>query len=167
MSTNTFGGSPQRAAILTTFYRAGTTMEEPKRHDASSRATVTKHEDIMNVTFVTDAMKNVFCLPIGPEHNAAIAAGRPPEGFELVILGTMVNPKYQDLVAASCIMYQMLEAAKTLIEAHGEHLMSVGTPALMDAGIQFEAMAANLNLAQRQAREGLQAMVAQTEKYRK
>lgn len=126
-----------------------------------------KHDDIMTRTFVTDANGNVYSLPIGPEHNAALAAGQPPEGLELVMFGATVPPKYRDLLAASCVMYQMLEAAKTLIEQHGEHLQGVGTPALMQAGIQFEAMAANLNLAQRQAREGIQAMVAQTEKFRK
>lgn len=126
-----------------------------------------KHDELMNVTFVTDAHNNVFAMPIGPEHNAAIAAGKPPEGFELVALGTMISPKYQDLVAASCVMYQLIEAAKTLIEAHGDHLQGVGTPELMAVGIQFETMAANLDLAQRQAREGLRAIVAQTEKYRK
>lgn len=141
-------------------------MEHPKHNDASSGATI-KHEEVMGVTFVTDPCLNVFALPIGPEHNEAIAAGRPPEGFELVVLGTMVSPKYQHLVASSCVMYQMIEAAKTLIEAHGEHLQEVGTPNMVALSIQFEQMAANLNLAQRQAREGLQAMVAQTEKYRK
>lgn len=125
------------------------------------------HDELMNVTFVTDAANNVFALPIGPQHNAAIAAGQPPEGFELVVLGTMVSPKYQDLVASSCIMYQMIEAAKTLIEAHSEHLQDVGTPGTMAIGVQFEQMAANLNLAQRQAREGLKAIVAQSEKHRK
>lgn len=126
-----------------------------------------KHDDIMNRTFVTDEHGNVYSLPIGPEHNAALQAGQPPEGFELVVFGAPVNPKYRDLLAASCIMYQMIEAAKTLIEQHGEHLQQVGTPALMTAGVQFEQMAANLNLAQRQAREGLRAMVAQTQKYQK
>lgn len=128
---------------------------------------MTKHDEIMNRTFVTDANGNVYSLPIGPEHNAALAAGQPPEGLELVMFGATIHPKYRDLLAASCVMYQMLEAAKTLIEQHGEHLQGVGTPALMTVGVQFEQMAANLNLAQRQAREGLQAMVAQTEKYRK
>ncbi|QJD54552.1 hypothetical protein [Sphingomonas phage Kharn] len=125
------------------------------------------HDDIMNRTFVTDEHGNVYSLPIGPEHNAALQAGQPPEGFELVVFGAPVNPKYRDLLAASCIMYQMIEAAKTLIEAHGEHLQQVGTPVLITAGVQFEQMAANLNLAQRQAREGLRAMVAQTQKYQK
>lgn len=126
-----------------------------------------KHDDIMNRTFVTDAHGNVYSMPIGPEHNAALAAGQPPEGLELVMFGATVPPKYRDLLAASCVMYQMVEAAKTLIEQHGEHLQGVGTPALMQVGVQFEQMAANLNLAQRQAREGIQAMVAQTEKFRK
>lgn len=121
----------------------------------------------MNRTFVTDPYGNVYSLPIGPEHNAALQAGQPPEGFELVMMQAPINPKYHHLLAASCIMYQMIEAAKALIEAHGEHLQNVGTPQLMQVGVQFEQMAANLNLAQRQAREGLRAMVAQTEKYQK
>ena len=121
----------------------------------------------MNRTFVTDPNGNVYSLPIGPQHNAALEAGLMPEGFELVFLAGAVNPKYKHVIAGAGILFQMVEAAKTLIEAHGEHLMDVGTPGTMQAGVQFEAMAANLNLAQRQAIEGLQAMVAQTAKYQK
>lgn len=141
-------------------------MAQPK-HDGVSSGVKIDANELMNRTFVTDPNGNVFSLPIGPEHNAALAAGQMPEGFELVFMGAAVNPKYQSIVAASCVMYQMLEAAKTLIEAHGEHLQDVGTPATMAAGLQFEQMAANLNLAQRQAIEGLPAMVAQTQKYQK
>jgi hypothetical protein len=141
-------------------------METPKPNGGSFAATI-KADELMNRTFVTDAMGNVFSLPIGPQHNAALEAGIMPEGFELVFATGGVNPKYRHVVAGAGILFQMVEAAKTLIEAHGEHLMSVGTPALMEAGVQFEAMAANLNLAQRQAIEGLQAMVAQTAKYQK
>lgn len=126
-----------------------------------------KHDEIMTRTFVVDPYGNVYSLPVGPEHNAALEAGEPPEGFELVMMQAPVNPKYHHLLAGALILYQMCEAAKTLIEAHGEHLQNVGTPGLMQVGVQFEQMAANINLAQRQATEGLQAMVAQTQKYQK
>lgn len=141
-------------------------MDNQKPNDGSSVATI-KAAELMNRTFVTDDVGNVFSLPIGPEHNAALQAGAMPEGFELVFLAGAVNPKYKNVIAGAGILFQMVEAAKTLIEAHGEHLMNTNAPMLMQAGINFEAMAANLNLAQRQAIEGLRAMVAQTEKYRK
>ena len=141
-------------------------MAQPKHDGGFLPATIDANE-LMNRTFVTDPFGNVFSLPIGPEHNAALEAGVAPEGFEGVFNMASVNPKYRHILSASCVMFQMLEAAKTLIEAHGEHLQDVGTPATMAAGLQFEAMAANLNLAQRQAIEGLQAMVAQTAKYQK
>lgn len=129
-------------------------------------ATIDKTE-IMGRTFVTDHVGNVFSLPIGPEHNEAIAQGVPPPGFELVMVKGAVNPKYEHLLAGALILYQMVEAAKTLLEQHGEHLQNAGTPALMQVGTTFEQMAANLNLAQRQATEGLKAIVAQTQKYQK
>lgn len=141
-------------------------MTQPKHDGASSGATINANE-LMNRTFVTDAWGNVFSLPIGPEHNAALEAGQMPDGFELVFMAGAVNPKYKHVIAGAGILFQMVEAAKTLIEAHGEHLMNTNAPTLMQAGVQFEALAANLNLAQRQAIEGLQAMVAQTQKYQK
>lgn len=139
-------------------------MDKPKPPAASL---VVTSDEIMNRTFVTDPKGNVYSLPIGPEHNAALEAGLKPEGFELVFAASNINPKYGHLLAGAGILFQMCEAAKVMLEAHGEHLQGVGTPALMQVGTQFEAMAANINLAQRQAIEGLAAMVAQTQKYQK
>lgn len=141
-------------------------MAQPKHDGVSSGATIDANE-LMNRTFVTDATGNVYSLPIGPEHNAALEAGLAPVGFELVFTSHLVNPKYKHVLASSAILFQMVEAAKTMLAAHGEHLQDTGNPALLAAGIQFEQMAANLNLAQRQAIEGLQAMVANTQKFKK
>lgn len=121
-------------------------------------------QEIMGRTFVVDIVGNVFSMPIGPEHNAKIAKGEAPDGFELVMLKGATNPKYEHLLASSAILYQMVEAAKTLLEAHSEHLYNAGTPTLAQVGASFEQMAANLNLAQRQATEGLQSIVAQVKK---
>jgi hypothetical protein len=110
--------------------------------------------DLMSRTFVTDMSGNVFALPIGPEHNALLAAGQVPPGLELVLLNGACNPEYKHLLAASLILFQMAEQAKIMFELHGEQLQEVGTPALVDLGVKFEQMAANLNLAQRQAVEG-------------
>jgi len=120
--------------------------------------------EIMGRTFVVDNVGNLFSMPIGPEHNARIAQGIPPVGFELVIAKGSVNPKYEHLLASSVILYQMVEAAKTLLEAHSEHLYNAGTPTMAQIAGAFEQMAANLNLAQRQATEGLKSIVAQSKK---
>lgn len=121
-------------------------------------------QEIMGRAFVVDTVGNVFSMPIGPEHNTRIAQGIPPDGFELVMVKGAVNPKYEHLLASSAILYQMVEAAKTLLEAHSEHLYNAGTPVMAQVAGSFEQMAANLNLAQRQATEGLQAIVAHAKK---
>lgn len=118
--------------------------------------------EIMGRTFVVDNVGNLFSTPIGPEHNARLAQGLPPEGFELVMVKGAVNPKYEHLLVSSAILYQMVECAKTLLETYSEHLFAAGTPDLAQFGQAFEQMAANLNVAQRQATEGLQSIVGQT-----
>lgn len=133
-------------------------------HNANSFGAKINGPEIMGRTFVTDHVGNLFSMPIGPEHNAAIAKGEPPPGFELVMAKGAVNPKYEHLLAGALILYQMVEAAKTLLEQHSEHLQNAGTPMLMQIGVTFEQMAANLNLAQRQSTEGLAAIVAQSQK---
>lgn len=120
--------------------------------------------EIMGRTFVTDHVGNLFSMPVGPEYNEAISKGVQPPGFELVMVKGAANPKYEHLLAGALILYQMVEAAKTLLEQHSEHLQNAGTPMLMQIGVTFEQMAANLNLAQRQSTEGLAAIVAQSQK---
>lgn len=120
--------------------------------------------DLMTRTFVTDMSGNVYALPIGPEHNEILAAGQVPPGLELVLLNGACNPEYKHLLASSLILFQLAEQAKIMFELHGEQLQSVGTPTLVDLGMKFEQMAANLNLAQRQAVEGAAALYGNLQK---
>ncbi len=113
---------------------------------------------MMRRVFVGDDTGNIFSLPVSPVYNGLLAQGVRPPGFELVALSAHINPRYVHLASASLALYQMGEAAKILLEAHGDHLQSIGAPNLTAVGIAFEQMAANINLAQRQAREGFGVM---------
>lgn len=121
-------------------------------------------EDLMSRIFVTDQAGNLFALPIGPEHNAVLAAGGVPAGLELVMLRGQCHPEYRHLIAASSLLFQLCEQAKTMFELHSEQLQAVGTPAMMELGIQFENMAGTINVAQRQAIEGAAALYANVQK---
>jgi hypothetical protein len=127
-------------------------------------AIVVSKEDLMSRVFVSDKAGNLFAMPIGPEHNAVLAAGSVPAGLELVLLRGQCHPDYRHLLAASSLLFQMCESAKMMLEAHGEQLQAVGTPTLINLGLEFESMAANINLAQRQAVEGAATLYANVEK---
>lgn len=109
------------------------------------------HDELMVRTFVTDNVGNVFSLPIGPDFNAILQAGEAPPGFEMVVGGINVNPRYQHLVSAALSLYQVSQAAKVMIEAHMRAAENAGQ---VELSLAFEQMAANLNLAQRAALEG-------------
>lgn len=140
-------------------------MTKPNEHNGASLGAATKTKaDIMSSIFVTDGQGNLFAMPIGPEHNAALAAGLVPAGLELVMLRGQCHPEYRHLIAASSLLFQLCEQAKIMFELHGEQLQGVGTPALMELGIQFESMAATINVAQRQAIEGAASLYANVAK---
>lgn len=139
-------------------------MTKPNEPNGASSGVAKIKADFMSRIFVTDAAGHIFALPIGPEHNAVLAAGGVPPGLELVMLAGQCHPDYRHLVASSLLLFQLVEQAKIMFELHSEQLQAVGNPALMNLGVQFETMAANLNLAQRQAIEGGAALYANVQK---
>lgn len=132
------------------------------QHGASSGATI-EHEEMLSRAFVTDAMGNLYSLyaPIPGTPRGSIV---PPDGIERVYYGEAINPKYQHILSAGLILYQMAEQAKIIFEAHADTLAQLGTPMGGELSLVFEQMAANLNLSQRHAIEGAQALGDQVRK---
>lgn len=130
--------------------------------------TTISHEEIMARSTFTDALGNVFAYTNDDaKFNEAMDKGIPPEGMELVFMAGAVNPKYAHIIAAGLILYKMVHQSKIIFEQHSEQLMDVATPGTLDLGHAFEAMAVSLNMTQRIAVEGTNAIIANTEKYRK
>lgn len=137
--------------------------EQPKRHESFFAKAISR-EEILERVFITDQFGNVFSVPSGDECNAQIEAGLVPTGFEVVYKGDAINPKYRHLLAASLTLFQMVEAAKTVASAHGEDLVAIDDETCGKLGAIFDKLASSLNLAQRQALEGLQSLVDNSHK---
>jgi hypothetical protein len=108
----------------------------------------------LETCFVMDMFKNIFAVPIGPEHNEALLRGEMPVGGRMVSIGTAVNPEFHNLFHASLALYQMAVTGRDILLQHADALDRAGTPGTIELSSIFQQQAANFNLVIRQANEG-------------